>query len=593
MKKIFCTCFFLLLFIIVVHNISNAQSVVYYSPKPGSDLNSEESNIIIGMSGTITNPVNLRVTGSISGLHSGRIQTVGNKSKLIFKPNNNFIFGETVTVSGYSGTDSYSFQIRKNKPVLYSGILNELNLSYSKTIKKSYPYTLKSNTDGGYTDSLPDLNITINGPTAPGSIFISNFSNNPLAESYLMILNNDGSPVFDKMLYARGFDFKKQNPNLITYYDAVHQKFLGLNNSFAVIDSFYCGNGYSTDIHELRVMPDGSAWMMSYDPEFVDMSKIVPGGQPNALVTGLIVQQIDANKNVIFQWRSWDHYKITDATHEDLLALNIDYVHGNAIEIDNEGNIMISCRHLDEITKINPVTGDIVWRLGGKNNQFTFINDPAGFSHQHYVRRTQAGSLILFDNGNFHTPHYSRAVEYNLDEHNYLVFEIWEYRHTPDIYAAAMGSVQRLENGNTLIGWGSASTTLSEVTPNNELVYELSLPPGEFSYRAFRFEWEILTGVHNTTGIPAQYFLSQNYPNPFNPVTKIRYIIPANVNGASDIKLTVFDLTGRRIATLAEGYQTPGLHEITFDGSSMSSGVYFYRLTAGDFSMTRKMLLIK
>src|SRR5204863_4868205 len=136
---------------------------------------------------------------------------------------------------------------------------------------------------------------------------------------------------------------------------------------------------------------------LSYDPEPVDMSKIVPGGDPNAIVTGLIVQEVDNDGAVYFQWRSWDHFQITDATHEDLTAHNIDYVHGNAIEYDNDGNLLISSRHMDEITKIDISNGDIIWRMGGRNNQFTFIGDPTGFSHQHAIRRIANGHVTLFD----------------------------------------------------------------------------------------------------------------------------------------------------------------------------------------------------
>ena len=253
-------------------------------------------------------------------------------------------------------------------------------------------------------DSLPHLTISDNGPTATGNIFIANFSNNPTVANYLMILDNNGTPVFYRYLPGNGFDFKKQNENLLTYYDEYHQNYLGLDGNYNIVDSFACGNGHTTDFHEVRVMPDGSAWLLSYDPEYVDMSKIISGGNPNALVTGLIVQRIDAEKQVVFQWRSWDHYQITDATHENLLASTIDYVHGNAIEIYNDGNILISCRHMDEITKINSTTGDIIWRLGGKNNQFTFVNDSIGFSHQHYVRQIDSTHISLFDNGNYHSP---------------------------------------------------------------------------------------------------------------------------------------------------------------------------------------------
>jgi hypothetical protein len=404
-------------------------------------------------------------------------------------------------------------------------------------------------------------------------------------------LNNNGTPKYSRLLGGNGFDFKKQNSHLLTYYDEIHQKYLGLNDNYVVVDSFSCGNGYNTDFHELRVLGDGSSWLMSYDPQYIDMSKIVPGGNVHTLVTGLIVQHINAQKNVIFQWRSWDHFQITDATHENLLASNIDYVHGNAIEIDTDSNIIISSRHMDEITKINSTTGDIIWRLGGKNNQFVFSNDSIGFSHQHCIRRLENQNLLLFDNGNYHTPAFSRAIEYQINETNKTVNLVWQYIRTPSIYASAMGSVQRLSNGNTLIGWGSASPTLTEVTPEGNIAYELLLPSGQMSYRAFRFEWQDnVTDVHQKINlIPSKYCLYQNFPNPFNPITNIRYDITKN----GFVKLMVFDMLGREIETLVNEKQSTGTYEATFDASNYPSGVYFYRLTTDGFNETKKMVLIK
>src|SRR5690606_4566676 len=74
--------------------------------------------------------------------------------------------------------------------------------------------------------------------------------------------------------------------------------------------------------------------------------------------------------------------------------------------------------------------------------------------------------------------------------------------------------------------------------------------------------------------IPERYSLEQNYPNPFNPTTKIRYQLP--VDGA--VKLNVFDITGRQVAELINTYQSAGTYNVEFDGSRLSSGVYFYRL---------------
>ncbi|MBN1633036.1 MAG: T9SS type A sorting domain-containing protein [Ignavibacteria bacterium] len=97
------------------------------------------------------------------------------------------------------------------------------------------------------------------------------------------------------------------------------------------------------------------------------------------------------------------------------------------------------------------------------------------------------------------------------------------------------------------------------------------------------------TGTGNWYVTPYKYALSQNYPNPFNPSTSIRYEIP---NG-SFVKLVVYDALGREVQTLINEKQSPGTYEITFNASRYPSGVYYYKLTAGEFSDTKRMVLIK
>lgn len=94
------------------------------------------------------------------------------------------------------------------------------------------------------------------------------------------------------------------------------------------------------------------------------MSAVAPDGNVAVTVSGLIIHGLDRQKNVVFQWRIWDHFKITDATHENLTAATIDYVHGNALEVDADGNLLLSSRHMDEITKIDRGTGEMPWRMG-------------------------------------------------------------------------------------------------------------------------------------------------------------------------------------------------------------------------------------
>jgi hypothetical protein len=100
----------------------------------------------------------------------------------------------------------------------------------------------------------------------------------------------------------------------------------------------------------------------------------------------------------------------------------------------------------------------------------------------------------------------------------------------------------------------------------------------------------VTTSVGRDDGtVPAEYSLSQNFPNPFNPVTTIRYGIPA----AGRVTLTVYDILGRTVAVLVDAIHQPGRHDATFDGMRYSSGVYFYRIQAGDFQSLKKMVMLK
>ncbi len=89
--------------------------------------------------------------------------------------------------------------------------------------------------------------------------------------------------------------------------------------------------------------------------------------------------------------------------------------------------------------------------------------------------------------------------------------------------------------------------------------------------------------------IPREFALLQNFPNPFNPTTTIEYVLPKS----AEVLLTIYNLRGQEAARLVEGQQTEGRHTAIWNASNMASGIYFYRLQAGDFVQTRKMVLLK
>ncbi|MGO9482850.1 MAG: T9SS type A sorting domain-containing protein [Candidatus Kryptoniota bacterium] len=92
-----------------------------------------------------------------------------------------------------------------------------------------------------------------------------------------------------------------------------------------------------------------------------------------------------------------------------------------------------------------------------------------------------------------------------------------------------------------------------------------------------------------SAALPTNFNLNQNYPNPFNPTTTITYRLPA----VSHVSLTIHDVLGREVATLVSARQAAGDYSVTFNGSNLPSGIYFYRIKAGSYTATKKLVLLK
>ncbi len=491
----------------------------YISPLPGARLVSAGTTIAL-RPGAAMDPESLsaalfQVSGSLSGVHPGQALLADDQKTVIFKPDQAFRPGETVQVSLSPGLrtaggerlggQAFRFFI---SPKPLDGGVGVWRQSLDSELAGS-PAQPDDETGGAGAAPSASLAseyatlpatfppITVTHPatgTGEGDLFLSNFLVYPsftASKPYLLILDNQGEPVFYRQMPPGVIvtDFKKQPNGLLTYFDDTLHGYRALDNTYTLTGAFTAGNGYFFDLHDIRILPNDHILSLIYDAQPVDMSQIVAGGVPTATVLGLVVQELDVDRNVMFEWRSWDHFQITDS-YEDLTLPTVDYVHCNAVELDTDGNLLISSRHMSEVTKINHQTGEIIWRLGGKNNQFQFLNDNQMFAYQHDIRRLPNGHITLFDNHDRFTPDYSRAVEYALDEVNKTATLVWQYRNTPDSKAAAMGSAQRLPNGNTVVGWGIGSPALTEVHPDGSKAFELAFQPFEVSYRAFRFPWQ-------------------------------------------------------------------------------------------------------
>lgn len=486
----------------------------YVSPEPDSKMHNKETGIIL-RTGKYIDATSLHdnlfcVNGSISGSHLITPKLAADKVSILIKPAEFFAAGETVTVkvsdgirnsdgSSVTGT-TFSFQISEYN-------LIRQNIASDTTINE----TESDENNGGLRtscDHLPAFEIT----STPGAfydepIFYRNWAAAPsLSDCWMIsILSSAGDSIYTDNNIDVGFEFKINDNGYLTYFDKTDSSFAMLDSGYNLIKKMHMGNGYKANKHEFRIFPNGYCLMQCYDAQQLDMTPY--GGEPDAQVTGLVIQEIDPNGNVIFEWRSWDHFLVTDVAPDILLTeLNVDYVHGNSLELDFDGNLLLSSRNMDEITKINLANGDIIWRMGGKHNMFTFINDtdvPKPFSHQHHFTLLPNGHYTMFDNGNYQNPTRSSAKEFVLDQVNKTATLVWSYAHpavdTYEVFGSSLGSVQVLPNGNRLIDWGQISPNspftdipnFTEVDSLGNIVWEFRFVDSSYvSYRAFKHAWD-------------------------------------------------------------------------------------------------------
>jgi Arylsulfotransferase (ASST) len=245
-----------------------------------------------------------------------------------------------------------------------------------------------------------------------------------------------------------------------------------------------------TDPHELLQSFDRNGnrsgdYLFGYS--FRAYDRTAEGGGPSDTLAVHAVLAISALGRVDTLIAGEDEWNATEDVEPPSLP---DLDHPNSLDFDLDGGLIISYRDLSAIVKLDLSTHQIVWQLGGIQNEFTFVDDPlGGFDGQHTARILPNGHLLIFDNGWTHSPPTSRAVEYALDIARKTATMVWQYSASPPIFNDYTGSVQRLANGNTVVAW-TRKGIVDEVRPDGTLVSRATLlsAPGRIAtpYRVTR-----------------------------------------------------------------------------------------------------------
>jgi hypothetical protein len=325
---------------------------------------------------------------------------------------------------------------------------------------------------------------------APGYIFIA--PKKDVVQAGPLILDNRGRVVWFLPLDTHGVtDFRMQRYHgrpVLTWWHGRPDKGGGksgysiYDDSYRLVAQVQPGNGMLGDIHEFKITPRNTALITISRQVRVKGRRILEGG----------IQELDIKTgHVLFEWHSIDHVRLVESYYRLPKGPGrlFDYFHVNSIEIDHDGNLLVSARNTHTIYKISRRTGRILWRLGGKRSDFT-LGRGARFAWQHDARRRPDGALTLFDNSaGPQVRKQSRGLVLHLDMKRMHATVIRSFVHRPPIVAVDQGNMQRLPGGNYFVGWGH-QPRFTEFGPRGTILFDGRFGRGRVdSYRAYRLPW--------------------------------------------------------------------------------------------------------
>lgn len=430
------------------------------------------------------------------------IKSVDSQSEIIIDGESQGFGNIEYDITGYNFEDTLVIQIKNS---------NSLTKFYIHCINNEIPKIqikeLKNNVDNGHVLLSSKY---INGRNSPYSI--------------LFIIDNNGVPILRKKILTAVTDFKQHNNGMYSYASRKKTKnsfgfweneIVILDERFNEINRVETKGLTHTDNHDFIITNEGTYLFMSYDSNYRDFTEY--GLSSNELTRDSVIQEISLSGNIVFEWNSWDHMNILDCLNH---RFPDDYAHINSFYIDEDDNIIASFRGCSTILKINRITGNIMWSLGGSNPSLKIIGDPYNeFCGQHTASTYSDGSLTIFDNGGHcngdresQNGQFSRALEYKIDETNETATFNNHYilQNNMDFYSKSGGSFYKTRNGNWLVNWASGvDHGITEIDPSiNEIVFNIEISNNDEiinNYRAYRI-YEFTLPINSKNNLEYLYF---------------------------------------------------------------------------------------
>jgi len=349
----------------------------------------------------------------------------------------------------------------------------ETNLVWADTVTEAFDTT--DFTSGALPAWVPQAGVQ-GSDTTPGFLALS-YPEGPV------IIDNSGKVVWYRFFpngVLNSFQAHGDGRYTVLGLDDTTDQFHVLDELGEEVAGLSCV-GRKTRFHDLLVLSGSDAWMLCDETRTMDLSGL--GGVDTAKVTATVVQHVSAAGLVLWEWNAFDHFAITDIPAANRSGPNVNFTHGNGVALDTDGNLLLSFRSLNEITKVNATTGAVMWRFGGLANEFTLLGDPKGsFERQHGVRPSGTSQIQFLDNG---ATAPSRLVRFQMDPVAKTAQLIWEFRDSDTTYTFVGGSTQAHANGHGLVSFGVEGRVI-EVDALGNRAWELTGIDGVYVFRAQR-----------------------------------------------------------------------------------------------------------
>jgi hypothetical protein len=359
--------------------------------------------------------------------------------------------------------------------------------------------------------TFPQLAMTPHtsaGAVTPGYYLIGAIFSATGEAGYAMVLDTNGTPVWYGLTVngASAQDVEVLSTNTISYAPLGGYTFGTSMGQFELhaLDplgaSFVQPAGVPLDTHELRLLANGD-YLLFASPVTtgVDLTGLGTYGAGENILNG-VIQEVTPAGQVVWQWTATDHFDpVKDTTWvQTASATNlagqtvtvVDPFHLNSIDLDPNGNLLVSSRHMDSIFLVSKTTGQVLGKMGGSSYTkegapFIQVTGDAmgGFHRQHDARFQPDGTISIFDDET-ELAGPARAIVLSYDLTTSAAQVIWQYQGAASV--DAMGSFTILPDGSRVIGWGTqaGNPTFSEVTTNGADMLDFTFSDGDESYRA-------------------------------------------------------------------------------------------------------------